>query len=398
MTGGSFGATEWGGRSDGERPPRARRPGGRLLHALGSVAALALAVACGGEEARRPAVIEAHGLRVDASRLSEELYVFNFPDYLAPSLVEEFRETYGVRIVQDYFDTNEAMLAKLRAGGTGSYDVVVASDYAVGVLVAQELVEPLDTANIPNRTHLDPRFLGLPFDPENRYSFAYQWGTTGIGYRKDRVSRPPDSLRSWAVLFEEGMGAGPFTLLDDPRETIGAALTYLGHSVNSTDSSALAEAESLLLGARDRATAFMVATSARDLLSAGELALAHNHGGDVATAQAEDTAIGYFVPDEGGVIWADNVVVPRGARHKYTAEVFINFVLDPENGAALTNETRYASPNADALPMIDEELRSNPTVYPDSAVLDRLEFIRDLGADRRLYDRIWTRLKAGGGR
>lgn len=379
--------------------PRCRwipRAGGVPSAALLLATAVAAAGCGGGSDL--PPRIEAHGLVVETARLAPTLRFLTFPDYLAPELVEEFRATYGVRVVQDFFDTNEAMMARLRAGGGGGFDLVVASDYAVGILAGDGLLQALDAALLPNRRHLHPRFTGLPFDPENRFSVPYQWGTTGIGIRRDRVSGDETSWATWGILFDPALQAGRFALLDDPRETVGAALLYLGHSVNTTDPEALAEAEALLAAARDRAAAFTPATTGRDLLVAGELDLSHNHSGDIALGQEERDDIAYVIPREGAVVWADNLVIPAGTDAAYTAQVFMNFILDPEVGARLTNFTRYASPNEAAWPSLDPELREAMEALLEGGLLERLEFIEDVGEGRRAFDQLWTRVKAGAGR
>lgn len=359
---------------------------------------VALFAAACGDGRDLPPEITAYGLTVESSRLSSTLRLFNFPDYLDPDLVAEFRRTYGVRVVQDFFDTNEAMMARLRAGGGGGFDLVVASDYAVGMLAEDGLLLPVDPQLLPNRQDLHPLFVGLPFDPGNRFSVPYQWGTTGIGIRSDRVTGDEDSWATWGLLFDPELQVGRFALLDDPRESVGAALLYLGHSVNTTDAGALAAAEALLARTRDRAAAFTPATTGRDLLVAGELDISHNHSGDIAVAQEERDDVVYVIPREGAVLWADNMVIPAGSGAAYTAHVFMNFILDPAVGARLTNFTRYASPNRAAWPRLDAELREEMDELLDGGVLDRLESIEDVGEARRAFDQLWTRVKAGAGR
>src|SRR5262245_43556007 len=175
---------------------RARRTSAWLRRVL-PAAALLLA-GCGSGEL--PAVIDAYGLSVERASLGERLNLFIWPDYLDPELVTEFERTYGVRVNIDYYDTNEAMIAKLRAGGTGQYDVVVASDYAVEVLVQQSLAERMDKTNIPNASNVDARFSDPPYDRGNAYSLPYQWGTSGIGVRTDLVADSSRIEPSWGLL------------------------------------------------------------------------------------------------------------------------------------------------------------------------------------------------------
>jgi spermidine/putrescine transport system substrate-binding protein len=183
-------------------------------------------------------------------------------------------------------------------------------------------------------------------------------------------------------------------MLADPRETIAAALLYLGYSANSTDSVQLASAERLLRRQRSRLLTYAASAQGRDLLASGDVVVAHNYSGDVLMAQQEVQAIRYVIPREGAILWMDNLAVPARAPSRYTAEVFINFILDGDVGGRLSNFTRYASPNAAAWPHIDDELKTDPGVFPDSGVSRRLEVLRDMGEARARYDRIWNRLRA----
>jgi spermidine/putrescine transport system substrate-binding protein len=380
--------------SGGFQPPSHRGRGSRHRPSGGRAAVLTLLVGCGGAPPALPPVIEAYGRSVPRDSLAPALYVFNYTDYLAPELLSRFEREYGVSVVVDFYDHTDAMIAKLLAGGIGQYDLVVAADYAVSVLRARDLLQPLDHARLPLLANLDPTFLDPPFDPGNRYSVAYQWGTSGLGVRTDRVAadRPLDT---WRLVFDSASAVGPFTMLDEPREVIGAALKYLGYSANTVSPADLARAEALLRAQHRRVLAYASATGGRDLLAAGDAVVAHAYSGDVATAQAEAPAIRYVLPREGTLLWIDNLVIPVRARSRYTAEVFVNFLLDGQNGATLSNYTRFATPNRTALPLVDTTLTADPAIYPPPAIRARLEILRDLGADARLYDAVWTRVMAG---
>jgi spermidine/putrescine transport system substrate-binding protein len=340
-------------------------------------------------------VVEAYGTRVETADLGRELHLFIWPDYLDPQLVEEFESAYGVTVSIDYYDTNEAMIAKLQAGGTGQYDLVVASDYAVEVLESAQLLQPLDHAAIPNLANLAPRFRDAPYDPGNVYSVTYQWGTSGLGVRSDLAANSTELEPTWKLVFDSTAAVGPFTMLNDPRETIGAALIYLGHSPNSTDEVELAEAERLLMAQRRRLLTYAPFASSRDLLASGDAVVAHNYSGDVLMVAEEVPSIRYLIPREGSIVWTDNLAIPKGSPDGRLAHLFINFVLDAQVGARLSDFTRYATPNDASLPLVSAELRADPSIYPDSAVMGRLEFLRDVGEARAAYDRIWTRLRAG---
>jgi spermidine/putrescine transport system substrate-binding protein len=372
-------------------------PRPRLLRLVPVLALLSLP-GCGSRSPDLPPEIEAYGLTVETARLSPTLRMFNFPEYMDPELVTDFRDRYGVEVVQDYFDTNEAMMARLMAGGENQFDLVVASDYAVETLASSGDLEPLDPALLPNLGNLHPAFRSLPYDPEGRFSVPFQWGTTGLGVRSDRLAADSADWATWGLLFDPEANPGRFALLDDPREAIGAALLYLGHSVNSTNDGELAEAEELLSGAASRAVAFTPSSTGRDLLVAGEIDVSHNHSGEIAIAAEERPEIVYVLPREGAVIWADNLVIPAGAAGAYTAEVFINFLLDAENGARLTKAVQYFSPNLASWPFLDPEVRAQHERFLDPAVRSRLEFISDVGRDRTKFDQLWTRVKAGSSR
>jgi spermidine/putrescine transport system substrate-binding protein len=356
------------------------------------------AAACGSPAPELPAQIQAFGLTVETARLSPTLRLFNFPEYMDPELVAEFEKRFGTRIVEDYFDTNEAMMARLTAGGTAQFDLVMASDYAVEILAAGGHLEPLDAALLPNRGNLHERFVSPPYDPGDLFAVAFQWGTTGLGVRGDRVAGTDDELATWALLFDPVRGPGRFAFLDDSRETIGAALLFLGYSVNTTDDAELAAAEALLAEAAGRAVAFTPASTGRDLLLAGELDVSHNHSGEIASAAGERPEVRYLVPREGAVVWADNLVIPAGAEGAYTAHVFVNFLLDAQNGARLTEAVRYFSPNLASWEHLDPALRAEHERFLEPGAMEGLEFLADLGADRRKYDQLWTRVKAGSAR
>jgi spermidine/putrescine transport system substrate-binding protein len=369
----------------------------RAHRALPLSVTLFLAGGCGNGADTRPPVIEAHGMAVQRDSLARELFLFIWPDYVDPALLDEFRSTYGVRVITDYYDNNEALIAKLQAGGIGQYDVIVASDYAVEVLRRQDLLQPLEHALLPNLDNLDDRFRGMPFDPGNRFTATYQWGTSGLGLRMDRVGGEAAvaALATWRTVFEPSAQPGPFVMLADARETVGAALLYLGFSANTVDAAELAQAEELLLQQRPRVLTYAPFATGRDLLASGDVVIAHNYSGDVLMVQEDVPDIRYVIPREGAILWTDNMAIPQRPPSAYTAHVFMNFVLDAAVGGRLSNFTRYASPNREAWPHIDPELKADPAVYPDDQVMQRLEVLRDVGEARAHYDRIWTRLRAG---
>ncbi len=325
-------------------------------------------------------------------KLAKELHVFNWSDYIDPQIYTDFEAEYGVKVIEDTFASNEDLLAKLQAGATG-YDIIVPSDYMVSIMAELDLLAEIDYDNVPNFVNIAPKFKDPPYDPGNKYSVPYQWGTTGIGYNSEAFDEPPGS---WAYLFDPDVAsqyAGKMSMLNDERETIGAALKYLGYSLNTTNEQELEEAKQVLIRQKEWVKTYD-SEQYEDLIAANELLLAHGWSGDFFMAAEEDDRIWYVIHKEGAVIWADNLCIPKSSKNKYTAEVFINYLLRPEVGAKISNFTWYASPNKAAEAFIDAEILEEPAIYPPPEVMERLEWIRDVGDALPLYERIWTEIKA----
>ena len=323
--------------------------------------------------------------------LAQELHIYNWSEYIDPEIYEEFEQEFGVKVIEDTFASNEDLLAKLQAGATG-YDIIVPSDYMVSIMYELELLAEINYDNIPNFENIAATFKDPPYDPGNKYSVPYQWGTTGIGYNAELFEDPPSS---WAYLFDPAVAgeyAGRMSMLNDSRETIGAALKYLGYSINSTNEQELEEAKQLLIQQKEWVSAYD-SDGFEDLLAAGEVDIGHGWSGDYFAAAEEAEQVWYIIPEEGGVIWTDNLAIPKSAPSQYTAEVFINYLLRPEVGARITNYTWFGSPNQASEEFIDAEILEEPAIYPPSEVMDKLEFIRDVGEATSLYDRIWTEIK-----
>lgn len=330
-------------------------------------------------------------LRPKAPTGAGTLYFLNWADYIPEELLRKFERETGAKVVLDTFESPEAMLAKLKAGADQEFSLVVAPDYYVLQLAREGLIAPLDKGKLKNLTNLDPFFLDPPYDPGLRYSVPYLWGTTGIAYREDLVTGPVDS---YAVFFDPKAQVGPFLLLDEMRETIGAALKYLGYSVNTTDPEALEKAKELLIAAKGRSVGFAGGVEALNRILAGDAALALAYSGDVLQARKEDSRLRYALAKEGGTLWTDAMVVLKRGPAQGLAYRFMDFLLEPENAAALAEYTRYATPVAKAIPLLPEAMRNDPVVFPPEEVRSRLEYLKDLGPDIALFDRVWTEVKA----
>src|SRR5688572_18033693 len=295
----------------------------------------------------------------DTSQLAEEIFLYNWSDYLDPAIKDQFEAECGVKVTETNYDSNETLLATLQAGGA-DYDLIVPSDYMVQVLISEGMLMELDYSAIPNMQHIDEVNLNTYFDPEQKYTVPYFWGTSGFALDTSVVT---DYTDSWSVMFDTNSPyCGQISMLDDQRETLGAALMYLGYSINDTDPAHLEEAKNLLIEQSKCVKAYDSDTNG-DLLVAGETALAHIWTGAFIVAKAEKESLEYVIPKEGTTIWQDNLAIPAGAPNAYTATVFINYLSDPEIAAQNAEYIGYASPNLAAKEIIDPSLLSE-TIYP----------------------------------
>ncbi len=317
-----------------------------------------------------------------------ELSIYIWSNYLTDEMVHEFEERYGVRVHVELYDSNEALLAKLQTGVT-SYDIVVPSDYMVGILARQGLLEEIDPEQLSNFHNLAPRFVGLPFDRQNRYSIPYGWGTSGIGYRRDLVGR---DITSWNDLWDPAL-RDRVGMLNDMRENFAAALKRLGKSENETDPAVIAQAAAELRRQKPLVRTYDSDTFADNLLS-GEVWATQAYSGQVARAIRENPNVGYTVPSEGCTIFVDNVCIPKDAPNRDLALLFIDYVLEGRVAAQFVESTGYATPNREAVEFLAPEWRNNAAVFPPDAVLDRCEFVQDLGPTTEVYDRYWTEIKS----
>jgi spermidine/putrescine transport system permease protein len=312
------------------------------------------------------------------------LYIWS--NYIGPETVRKFERRYGVRVNVDLYDTNEALLAKIQAGNVG-YDVLCPSNYPIEILRKQGALRPLDHSALPHLRNLDPRFLDRDYDPGNRYSVPYFWGTCGIGFRRARTG----AVSSWATLWDPRF-RGRVLMLDDARETLGAALKWKGHSVNTTDPAVLAEAQRLLALQKPLVKTYDSANY-HDVLLSGDVWVAQGWNGQFAKVMDQEPDIGYVIPEEGSSFFIDSLVVPASAPHPELAHRFIDFTLEAETAAEICRTMHYSSPNRAAYALLPPEIRANPAVFPPDDVTSRLELIQDLGEATVLYDRLWTEVK-----
>jgi len=348
--------------------------------------------ACGTPEATEAPADSGDSAAV-SDGVATELVMYNWTDYIAPEIFDMFEEETGIKIVEDNFSSNEELYAKLKGGAEG-YSLIVPSDYYVAIMIKEGMLAKLDHNNIPNISNLSEQFQNVTFDSGNQYCVPYQWGTTGIGYLDGEVDEPT----SWSVFYDPDPDAasyGRMTMLDDPRETFATALIYLGYSVNTTDESQLQEAKDLLIKAKAGLSGFD-SDNYDDLVASGENLIAHGWNGDFLLVQEDNENVAYTIPEEGGIIWVDNLCIPNtvSPEQKKAAEMFIDYILRPDIGAMLSEYIYYATPNAAAEELLDPEFLEDPTVYPPAEVIERLQYIEDVGDAILIYERLWDEIKA----
>jgi len=316
------------------------------------------------------------------------LNIYNWADYMNPDVIKKFEKQYNCRIVLDTFDSNEAMYAKLKAGAQG-YDLIFPTSYMAGIMKEQGMIQPLKHDLIPNLGNVDRKYLALTQDPEMTYGVPYLISITGIGYNKARLG---ELEPTWALVAKPEV-ARRCTLLNDMRETIGAALKSLGYSLNSTSDKELAEAQQVVIGWKKNIAKFEVEEALRGLSSA-EFLMVHAYNGDILQAMDENKDLAFLVPKEGTSIASDDMVIPVNADQVELAHAFINFIHDPDHSAENMEFVSYLSPNTEGQKRVSQEFRDNPAIFIDPAVVAKSEVIRDLGKDNDKYTRVWDAVKA----
>ncbi|MEH6988649.1 ABC transporter substrate-binding protein [Cytobacillus firmus] len=308
------------------------------------------------------------------------LTIFNWGDYIDADLVDKFEQETGIKVIYETFDSNEAMMTKIEQGGT-AYDIAVPSEYAIEKMNEDDLLLPVDHSKIPNLKYIDPRFMDLPFDPENEYSIPYFWGTVGILYNTDILG--DKKITSWNDLWDPEL-KNQILLIDGAREVLGMGLNSLHYSLNDKDKDHLIEAKEKL----DRLTPnikAIVGDEIRMLMENDEAGIGVVWSGTAQELMWEKDNLEYVVPEEGSNLWFDNMVIPKTAKNPEAAHQFMNFILDPENAAQNTEYVGYSTPNKEALKYMDEETISDERFYPDKEMTARLEVYENLGKRMLAY-------------
>ncbi len=327
----------------------------------------------------------------DVQAQSKELLLFNWTNYMPPALLKRFEAETGIKVTLDTYDTNESMLAKLQAGGSG-YDLVVPTGPTVKQMIHDGLLLKSDVQSMPNYKNIRAPFDKPEFDPAREYSAPYMWGTTGIAY--DTAIAKEKLTDSWKEIFEPRPEfAGKLAMLSDMGEVFAAAAFYLGFD-RCTDNPEQGQAILELLQRQKPAVKVYSASGTVDRMASGEVAMHQAWNGAFHRAQAKRATLAYIYPREGTNLWADNFVIPKGARNIDNAKLFINFMLDPKNAGEASNFTGYNNTITGSEALLTDALKADAAVNTPANMMGRLNLSRECPkTNLDLREKVWTRLQ-----
>ena len=321
-----------------------------------------------------------------------QVIVYNWGEYIDPEIIDLFEEETGIDVIYEEFETNEIMYPKIQSGAI-AYDVVCPSDYMIQRMIENDLLAEINYDHIPNLKYIGDNYMKMSrqFDPENKYSVPYLWGTVGILYNKKMVDEPVDS---WGILWDKKY-EDSILMQDSVRDAFAVALKYLGYSLNSTDLDELEAAKNLLIEQKPLVQAYVI-DQVRDKMIGGEAALGVIYSGEALYCQQENPDLDYVIPKEGTNIWIDSWVIPKNAKNVENAEAFINFLCRPDIAKMNFDYITYSIPNTAGRDLIeDESLRNSPIAFPDDSKLENCETFQFLGDDNdALYNRLWREIKS----
>ncbi len=325
------------------------------------------------------------------------LNVYNWGEYISDGsdgsldVNKEFESRYGIRVNYTNFESNENMYNKLQSGGS-NYDVIIPSDYMIARLIEEDMLAPLDFSNIPNYKYIPEKYRNLYFDPDNSYSVPYTVGMVGLIYNTAMVDEEPDS---WGILWDEKY-TGQILMFNNPRDAFGIAQFYLGQSLNTTSTDEWDEAIELLKKQNPLVSSYVM-DEVFNKMENGEAALAPYYAGDYLTMADVNPDLAFVYPKEGVNFFVDAMCVPKNAKNKEAAELYINFMLEEEIAVANANYICYASPHELVVNSEDYDLAGEPVLYPAEEDMPKTEMFEKLDYDTQNYmSMLWNELKIGG--
>ena len=313
---------------------------------------------------------------VETSSEQQQLFLFNWGNYIDPELIKEFEAETGIQVVYETFDSNDAMEAKLKQGGT-RYDIVFPSESSITKLVNQNLLQKLDHSKIKGLENISPFLLNSPVDKGNQYTIPYFWGTVGIMVNTKYID--PESIQTWNDLWKEDF-KNKVLVLDGNREALGMALQSLGYSLNSKNENELHAAEVKLKELKPNVRA-VLNEEIKTMMKLEEAPIGMGYSGDAAAVAEENPNVQYILPKDGSAVWTDNFAIAHTAVNIDGAYAFINFMLRPENAARNAEYVGYSTPNEKAKELMNPEVTSDETYYPSEEIINSLEHYEYLGND-----------------
>ncbi|MBQ9808049.1 MAG: spermidine/putrescine ABC transporter substrate-binding protein [Ruminococcus sp.] len=325
--------------------------------------------------------------------------VYNWGEYISTGADEgtldvnaEFEKLTGIKVNYTNYATNEELYAKLKGGGT-SYDVIIPSDYMISKMIKEDLIQPLDMDNIPNYKYIMDNYRGLAYDPDNRYSVPYTWGTVGIIYNAEQIDTPKEEI-DWDILWDEKY-KDQILMFDNPRDAFAIAELLLGYSLNTEDPDELKAAAEKLKEQKQYVQAYVM-DEVFDKMAAGEALLAPYYAGDALTILEDNEDLDFVIPKSGTNLFVDAMCIPSSAKQKEAAEMYINFMCEPDIAYANIDYICYSTPHSAAYEMLDEEVREDPVSYPDSEfIANKTTVFVNLSdeANDQMKD-LWTEMKS----
>lgn len=324
-----------------------------------------------------------------AAQAEGELLLYNWFEYMPQELLDKFTAETGIKVTQDTFDSNEAMLASLKAGSLGSYDLAVPSDYMVKIMITDGLLQEVGPDKLKNFANMSAQWVDVPFDPGRKYSIPYQWGSTAFSVNRDDFK---GDINTTAIIFDPPEELqGKINVLDSQGEVMALASIHMGFPQCSSDREQLRALDDMLQAAKGHWASINSDTS-KDVLVSGDAAASMIWGGFGAKAREEGANVEYAFPVEGYVVWMDNVVLLKDAPNPENAIKFMDFLLQPENVAQISNFARYATGVDGVEPFLDNELATMPENNPPPEIPTQFVAVCD-EETQTFYDRIWTRVK-----
>ena len=315
--------------------------------------------------------------------------VYNWYDYIDPTVIDMFTEKTGINVQYVNFTTNEEMYTKLEAGA-GTYDVIFPSEYMIERMIAHDMLEELDLSAMPNFANVMDRLKDPSYDPGNRFSVPYMWGTLGYLYNTEMVD---EELTSWSALFDEKY-AGNVIMMNSMRDSIGLALKYLGYSMNTRNEAELNEAKDLLIKQKqDKIQCGYLLDETKDKMVGGEAAIGVVYSGDAQYAIEKNESLVYVVPEEGSNIWVDGMCIPKGSKNVEGAMKFIDFLCREDIAAMNFDYIYYCSPIQAVVDSLDEEEAAQSTINPSEDVVSRCEYFNDVEDVMSLYENVWMEIR-----